>query len=146
MAKSIRQATVLDVLAVLDRISDITAAEMAEIGLDRWNCLKMAREMLGLGGAEIVSDNGEPLFVIGIYPHPNDDTVFMTWFLATSLFFQHGVSSTLYGRQFMRRLAARHPGAAFESVTWSTHPYVRRWFTLLGFRPVEGTLGTFRYG
>lgn len=146
MAKTVRPATVLDVLSVLDRLSDITAGEMAELGLDRWNVLKMARELLALGGAEIVREDGEPLFIIGVYPHPNDETVNMTWFLATSRFFQSGVSSTLYGRQFMRRLAAKHPGATFESVTWSSHPFVRRWFTLLGFKPVEGTLSTYRYG
>jgi len=144
--KVVQPATLWDVISVLDRLSHITQSELDATGLTKWNALKMLRELLDLSEAETVRDNDEPLFVLGTHPHPTDERVRMTWFIASDAFFNHGVSSTLYGRRFMRRLRARHPGVTFESVSWSTHPYVRRWFMLLGFVPVEGTLGTFRYG
>ena len=141
-----RQATLTDVMAILNDPSPITAAEIDAAGYTTWSLLKTLRSQMKEGKATAVLHHGEPLFVIGHYPDPWRSRNRIMWFIAREQWFALGARSVLYGRRFMRTLREQHPGITFTCISWSRHPDLKRWFAFQGFaiEEVSGQAAVFK--
>jgi len=128
-----RPASLMHVMAVLDRPSRVTAAEIDAAGYTNWSLLKAIRMQIAEGEATAVSQDGVTLFVVGHYPDPLRSRNRIMWFIAAEQWFDLGARSVLYGRRFMRNLRKAHPGKTFTCISWSKHPELARWFAFQGF-------------
>jgi hypothetical protein len=124
----------LDIKAVLDDPSAITAQETEAAGFTPWTALKFFRDCLQEGEARAVFVDGEIAFVLGIAPHPLLPRRASLWFVSTERYWKTGAAGVRFGRAFLRSLAEKYPGEWLVARSWSRHPDVERWFALLGFK------------
>lgn len=62
----VRPTTLLDIKAILDAPSAITAQEIERAGFTSWQALKFFRDCLVEGEARTVFDKNGPVFILGI--------------------------------------------------------------------------------
>lgn len=118
---------------LFEEISDVSRAEADALRLTPWAIAHELRGAIARGAGDAVSDAGGLLFVLAHEPHATEPGVRVTSFAATRRYFGMGASSIRIGWRYLANLRRRHPGIAFEAHTFSPHPDVDRWFTVLGF-------------
>jgi len=131
-----RPAQLGDAISVLTRCSDITKAELQQLGHSPFGALVLAKDYLKTGDA-ICVHNRQPLFVLGLVPHPMVPRLKLTWFMATQEWFDLGAKGIRLGRRYMRQLADRHPGQIIQSLSLLTDRKTARWFRAHGFDEVD---------
>lgn len=141
------EARYADVEDVMDRMSDITLAEMVACGVTTaWQGLKRAKLCKDKGFLKVMRKGEDPQFIFGAAEI--DKGTYRTWFLGTESYFDPANRSAMRATaKAMASVAARHPRHTFEARSASKHESVLRWFGLLGFSFVEQKNGTmvFRY-
>lgn len=121
------------VAQLVGALSDVSAAEAHELGYSNWQVAHELRAAVVRGAGDAVSDARGLLFVMAHEPHPTEPAVRVTTFAATQRYFGMGASGVRLGGRYLANLRKRYPGVTFEAHTFSPHPEVDRWFTVLGF-------------
>ena len=135
-----RPATIEDCQAVLGDLSGITARGLERAKISPEQALDMCRDLLRVGQAIACEVNGK---VVGIFGWGESDfikpPIIDTWSLWTPFAFdgKTGAFTALSARNFLRKLAADHPGSIFMAISHSDHPDLDRWFRILGFEKVK---------
>jgi hypothetical protein len=133
-----RDATPMDVHAIMSDLSDISRAEVEFECGSWWAGVPKVLTMLKIPGSttEVVMDeSGTPLALFGNYPgtHAKSRT---TLFVFTDRFIGRGLAAVQAGRRRLKALQFFYPGVRFHSYTTSRHQDRTRWFSLLGYRYV----------
>jgi hypothetical protein len=136
----IRPTTVAHIYAIMNVLSDISRHEIEAAEYTDWLFLKECSALLDSEGAEVETGfiDGEPVVIVGTFPHGQDPMVRTTLLLASAKFFTLGAALVREGRKYARSVFDRRPGCRFDVYTLSPHPDAVRWFRLLGFDgPIE---------
>lgn len=129
----IRNAFDVDVMAVLDNLSDISRDELKHFGKTPEDGAEYALRMIKENGGKAGVVNGEVVVVFGL-DYSDQDAVF-TWVLTTDAYFKQPPSGYKAYRKFMKELVAAHEKPVM-SISGSKHPEVERWFALTGGKMV----------
>lgn len=139
----VRLSSLTDIADVLANASDITREELHTVGVQPWAVLKLLREQ-GLDNTETAFDEHGPLY---IFRHRKMaiGRERETTFLATQRYFDMGARGVLFARRHLSNIERFWPGTMFVANTYSSHPDVARWFSLLGFFQARDMMGKTLY-
>lgn len=130
----LRTATIGDIYALGEDLSEISKAELQMIfGENWWSAIAQVKQFLKAGPADVLLMDGKPICALGHMPHSVYTSDRVTWFLAAAAYFNLGARGVIYGRNYMKMLQRNYPGINFYSYSKSPHPHVARWFRLCGY-------------
>lgn len=133
MILRLRTATLVDVYTLAQDLSEISKGELtAMFGSNWWEALKLVKDFLKAGPADVLVADGKPVCALGHMPHSGMENTRITWFLASQAYFDMGARGVVYGRNYMKKLQRDYPGTVFYSYTRSPHSEVGRWFRACG--------------
>jgi hypothetical protein len=140
-----RTATKHDIYEISRNLSDISREEMmSEPDTTAWDVFRTVVPLLDAGPTTVWCEDGYPIVVFGHDKHPATEKDRVTWLMATPRYFDLGMRSVRFSREFLKRLRRDWPNTKFWTYSSSTHPDVERWFGLLGYGPMVDQTAHYR--
>jgi hypothetical protein len=120
-----------DIRHVAANLSVQNDAERLALGLSKPELIKLLHGLATAGHSETAMNEGMPVAAYGVKESP-DGLFNDTWFVATSTFFEMGVSGFRYGRTRVAYFRERF-GLPLRALSWSPVAEAPKWFKSFGF-------------